>query len=103
MNFDIEITGRPSTRRKSIVKKLNSPAIMLSGISTIFLPSDPNELCDRRKLLPKEKQAGNNSDKIKEEIVVIFDNFLENKCISEKQDKQNLIKCNLLHTNKKLV
>ena len=37
MNFDIKIIGRPSSRDKSIIKLLNSPAIMASGISTIFL------------------------------------------------------------------
>ena len=41
-----------------------SPDIMVfaSGVSkTIFLSSDPNELCDRLKLLLQEKHAGNNS------------------------------------------
>ena len=69
-----------------------------SGLSkTKFLSSDPNELCDRLKLLLQEKQAGNNSDIINEEIVVIIDRLLEYKCITKKQHKQILIKCNLIN------
>ena len=97
MNYDTKSTGRPSTRHTSIIKILESPAIMASGISkTIILSSDPNELCDRLKLLLQEKHAGNNSDIINNEIVAIVDKLLEYKCISKKQHKQILIKCNLL-------
>ena len=63
---------------------------------TIFLSSDPKELCDRLKLLLHEKQAGNNSDIINDEIVVMIDKLLEYKCITKKQHKQILIKCILL-------
>ena len=97
MKYDTKSTGRPSTRHTSIIKILESPAIMASGISkTIILSSDPNELCDRLKLLLQEKHAGNNSDIINNEIVVIVDKLLEYKCISKKQHKQIFIKCNLL-------
>ena len=69
-----------------------------SGVSkTIFLFSDPDELCNRLKLILQQKQAGNNSDIINDEIVAIVDNLLEYKCISKKQLKQFLIKCYLLH------
>ena len=97
MKYDTKSTGRPSTRHTSIIKILESPAIMASGISkTIFLSSDPDELCDRLKLLLQEKHAGNNSDINNDEIVAIVDKILEYKCISKKQHKQILIKCNLL-------
>ena len=97
MNYDTKSTGRPSTRHTSIIKILESPAIMASGVSkTIFLSFDAIELCDRLKLLLQEKHAGNNSDIINEEIVAIVDKLLEYKCISKKQHKQILIKCNLL-------
>ena len=97
MNYDTKSTGRPSTRHTSIMKILKSPAILASGISkTIFLSSDPNELCDRLKLLLQEDHAGNNSDIINDEIVAIFDKLLEYKCISKKQHKQILINCYLL-------
>ena len=80
-----------------IIKILESSAIMASGISkTIILSSDPNELCDRLRLLLQEKHAGKNSNLIDEEIVAIVDKLLEYKCISKKQHKQILIKCNLL-------
>ena len=97
MNYDTKSTGRPSIRHSSIIKILESPRIMASGISkTIILSSDPNELCDRLRLLLQEKHVGSNSDIINQEIVAIADKLLEYKCISKKQHKQILIKCNLL-------
>ena len=97
MNFDTKSTGRPSVRHNSMIKLLDQPAIMASGISkTIILSSDPNELCDRLKLILQEKHGGNNSNLIDEEIVAIIDKFLDYKCISKKQHKQILIKCNIL-------
>ena len=97
MNYDVKSTGRPSVRHNSMIRLLDKPAIMASGISkTIFLSSDPNELCDRLKLLLQEKHGGNNSNLIDEEIVAIIDKLMEYNCISKKQHKQILIKCNVL-------
>ena len=51
MKFDIKQKRRKSNRDKSVIRLLKSPAIMAPGISkTIFLPSDPDELCNRVKL-----------------------------------------------------
>ena len=99
MHFDPKASGNKSTRDRKLIKLLNSPGLIVSasGVSkTIFLSSDANELCDRLKLLLQEKHAGNNSDIINEEIVVIIDKLLEYKCITKKQHNQILIKCNLL-------
>ena len=96
MNYDTKSVCRPSVRHNSIVKILDSPAIMASGVTTIFLSENPDELCDRLRLLLPEKHAGNNSDLINDEIVAIIDKLLEYKCITKKQHKQILIKCNLL-------
>ena len=99
MHFDPKASGNKSTRDRKLIKLLNSPGLIVSasGVSkTIFLSSDPNELCDRLKLLLQEKHAGNNSDIINDEIDAIIDKLLEYKCISKKQHKQILIKCNLL-------
>ena len=99
MHFDTKALGNKSTRDRTLIKLLRSPGLMVSasGVSkTIFLSSDPDELCDRLKLLLQEKHAGNNSDIINDEIVSIVDKLLEYKCISKKQHKQILIKCNLL-------
>ena len=99
MHFDTKAVGKKSTRDKTLIKLLKSPGLVVSayGISkTIFLSSDPDELCNRLKLLLQEKHAGNNSDIINQEIVAIVDKLLEYKCISKKQHKQNLLKCNLL-------
>ena len=100
MHFDQNAVGNKSIRDRKLIKLLKSPGLMVSasGISkTIFLSSDPDELCERLKLLLQEKHAGNNSDIINEEIVVIIDKLLEYKCISWKQHKQILIKCNLIN------
>ena len=87
MHFDKKAVGNKSIRDRKLIKLINSPGLVVSasGISkTIFLSSDPNELCDRLKLLLQEKHAGNNSDIINEEIVVIIDKLLEYKCITKK-------------------
>ena len=95
MNYDTKGISRPGVRHNSIVKILNSPGIMASGVTTIFLSENPNELCDRLKILLQEKNAGNNSDIINDETVII-DKLLEYKCITKKRHKRILIKCNLL-------
>ena len=98
MYFDMRAQGNKSTRDRTLINLLKSPGLSVSasGISkTIFLSSDPDELCNRLKLLLREKHAGNNSDIIIQEIVSIVDKFLEYKCISKKQHKQILNKCNL--------
>ena len=97
MHFDTKAQGRKSTRDNTLITLLNSPRIMASGVTTIFLSENADELCNRLKLLLQEKHAGNNSDIINEEIVAIVDKLLEYKCISKKQHKQILIKCNLLN------
>ena len=99
MHFDEKNVGNKPIRDGKLIKLLNSPGLMVSasGVSkTIILSSDPNELCDRLNLLLQEKQAGNNSDIINQEIVAKIDKLLEYKCISKKQHKQILIKCNLI-------
>ena len=94
----MKAAGKNPTRDKTLIKLLKSPGLIVSasGVSkTIFLSSDPNELCEGLKLLLQEKYAGNNSDIINEEIVALVDKLLEYNCISKKQHKQILIKCNL--------
>ena len=99
MHFDTKAQGNKSTRDRTLIKLLKSPGLIISasGVSkTVFLSSDLDELCNRLKILPQEKHAGNNSDLINDEIVAIVDKLLEYKCISKKQHKQISIKCNLL-------
>ena len=100
LNFDVRGQGRKSTRDRTLINLLKSPILVASAsgvLKTTFLSTDPVELCDRLKLLLQEKQGGNTSEIFNEEIVAIVDKLLENKCISKKQHKQILIKCNLLH------
>ena len=97
MIFDIKQKGRKSDRDKSMIRLLKSSAIMASGVSkTILLTFDPDEICDRLKLLLREKHAVNNSDIVNQEILAIVDKLLEYKCISKKKHKQILLQCNLL-------
>ena len=100
MNFDLKAIVRKSIQDRTLIKSPKSPGLMVSasGVSkTIFLSCDPNELCDRLKILLQEKRAGNNSDMINQEIVAIVDKLLEYICMSKKEHKQLLIKYNLLH------
>ena len=95
MHFDLKVVGKKSTRDKTLEKLLQTPGLIVSasGVSkTIFLSSDPDELCNRLKLLLQEKQAGNNSDILNQEIDAIVDKLLKYKCITKKQHKQILIK-----------
>ena len=96
MHFDQNAVGNKSIRDRKLIKLLKSPRIVASGVTTIFLSENADELCDRLKLLLQEKHAGNNSDIIDQEIVAIIDKLLGYKCITKKQHKQILIKCNLL-------
>ena len=77
MIFNIKTKGRKSPSDQPLKNLIKSPAIMASGISTVFLPSDPDELCDRWKLILQEKHAGNNSNIINDEIVAIADKLLD--------------------------
>ena len=99
MHFDSKAQGNKSTRDRTLIKLLKSPGLMISasGVSrTRFLSPDPDEHSNRIKLFLQEKHAGNNSDIINDKIVAIVDKLLEFKCISKKQHKQILVKCNLL-------
>ena len=97
MKYKLKNKGRPSIRHNSMIRLLNQSPITASGFTkTIILSSDPDELCNRLRLLLQEKQAGNNSDIINKESVAIVDKLLEYKYISKKQHKQILNKCNLL-------
>ena len=69
MYFNVKAPGYKSTRERTLIRLLNLPGIKVfaSGISnTIYLPSDPNELCNQLKFLLLEKQAGNKSNIINE-------------------------------------
>ena len=72
MHFDTKAQGNKSTRDRTLIKLLKSPGLMVSasGVSkTIFLSENPDELCDRIKLLLQEKHAGNNSSIINDELI----------------------------------
>ena len=78
-SFDVKATGNKSTRGRTLRKVPKTPGLMISasGISRIVLSSDPKELCDRLRLLLPERQAGNNSNLINQEVVAIVDKLLE--------------------------
>ena len=78
--------------------------VSVSGASnTMLLSTSPDELFNRLALLLQEKKTGDNSNLFNEEINAILDKLLENRCMTVRQHKQMLNKCNLLHTNEKYV
>ena len=59
MNSDLKAQGNKSTGDRTLIKLLKSPGFMVpvSGVSkTIFLSSDPDELCYRLKFLLKKSK-----------------------------------------------
>ena len=91
MNFHLKAIGKKSTRGRTLIKVLKSPGFLVSasGVSkTFFSSSDPDELCNKLKLLLQEKHAANNSNISNEDNVARVDKLLEYKCISKKQHKQ---------------
>ena len=101
MKVNTKNTVRKHNRDRTLANFLKSSAIMASGFSMIFLPKNPNELRDRLKLILQEKQAGDNSDIIIEEIVAIVIILLDSKCIFTKQHKILVYKCLNLMKNMK--
>ena len=93
MKFKIKQVGRKSPGHRFLKKLVESPADMASGISTVTLSSNHNELCDRLKSLLQEKKAGNNSNIIDEETIAAPDKILEYKSTSTKQLRLLLLKC----------
>ena len=77
MYFDKKGLVNKSTGDKYFIRLLQSPAIIASGISTIILPKNPNELGDGSNFYPPEEQDGNNFDIITEEIVAIYGKLIE--------------------------
>ena len=55
LHFDKRATHDKSTRNKTLIRLLKSPAFMASGVSTIFLTESPNKHCNRLKLILQEK------------------------------------------------
>ena len=103
LNAEVKAQGKKSNRDRTLIKLLKSQSLMISASrisNTIFLSSDPNELCNRINLLLQEKQAGNNSEITNDEIVAIVDKLLEDQCISKKEHKQNSNKFNLINPKK---
>ena len=76
MKLDIKQKGRPSIRNRSLIKLLNLPAIMVSGISTLFLPSHLDDLSDRLNSILQEKQARINSELHNEKILAPVDKII---------------------------
>ena len=102
MMFDLKKIGPKFPRKSSIVELLKSLAIITSGFSTIFLSSNPNELCDRLKLLLQEKGADNKSNIIIVEIDAKFDKLLEYKSIIPSEHKNFFKNSNYCTQRKKV-
>ena len=103
MHFDINAKGSKSNRDRNLINNYyKKRALPASGLQeVIFLSENPNELCDRLRLIIQEKQGGNDTERFDKEIVAIVDKFLQYKSLTPKQHKQILNKFNLLNTTKK--
>ena len=58
--FDVRAPGKKSTRDRTLIKLLKSSGLMFSasGVSkTIFLTSDPNEVCARLKSITSTRKS----------------------------------------------
>ena len=79
MYLHVKATGNESTRDRSLIKMRKSHNIMISasGVSEArLLSTDPNELCDKLKILFKEKQDGKKSKLVDDEIVALVSKSL---------------------------
>ena len=88
MNYNINY-GDKKSHRYYFIKAMLQPQIG-SGLNFIFLPSDPDELVDRLKLLYFEKVGGNDNPMLSEQIIAIADKLLQSQCITTNQH-QNLV------------
>ena len=88
MHFNTRATGK-SNRHKNLIKNYyNTRAILASELKIIFLSGNPNELCERLKLLIQEKRADNDSGMTNQEMVAIIDELLEYKNFTPTQHKK---------------
>ena len=93
--FDIHSRSK-SLRDKNLIKNsFNKRGIPASGLKTIFVSENPNELCDELKLLLQKKRAGSISNIIIEEIVVTVDKLIEYRSITTSQHQKKLSKKNI--------
>ena len=88
MLFDIRSRSKRLRVRDLKKNYFNKRGIFASGLQTIFLLGNPNELCDKLNLLVLEKRAGNNSNIIKEEFVAKINKLLQYKCFTATQHKK---------------
>ena len=87
-HFDIQAWGKSLRDKTHMNIDFNKRAILASVLKTIFLSDNPNELCDKLKLLLQEKRAGNISNIINKKIGARFDKLLQYKCIAPTQYKK---------------
>ena len=61
-----------------------------SGLETIFLSKNPDEICNRKRLTIQKTVSEFDTNSFDGEIVAIFDKLLEKKCNTPTQHKKNL-------------
>ena len=96
MHFDIHEERAKSSRDRTLVNNYYKKSILAFGLKTNFLSENPDELCDKLKLLLQEKQTRINSNIIIQEMVAINVEILAYKCITSTQHK-TIFKKKLLH------
>ena len=56
MHFNKRATGKSNSDRTLIKNYYNKTSILASGLRTVFISENPDELCDRIKLLPQKNE-----------------------------------------------
>ena len=92
MQFDIHSRGKKLIDGNLMKNYFSKRAILASGLKTIFLSKNPNELYDKLKILLEENPAGKISDQISQENVAIIDKLLKYKCITSTQKKKKFLR-----------
>ena len=67
------------------------PSTSASGLITNFLPENPDEICKRLSLIIRDKQGGNDSEGVDDEIVAKFDESIECKITTSTQHQKIFI------------
>ena len=82
MHFDIHAKGKSPREKNFIENCYDKRALRFRLLRSHFFSDNPIELCNRMRLIAKEKEAGNNKTIFDNEMVAITDKLLEYKCIT---------------------
>ena len=91
MHFDIHAKSK-SFRDKNLKKNFYNKRVLLGSDlqKGIFLSVNPDEICNRLRLIIQEKRAGNDANRFDSGVIPIVDKLLDYKCITRTQHKKHI-------------